>query len=65
MPGRKKVNSCLADRPKCSRGMLTVLYQDVQALLDQQLVIEYDKPARQWQDVVAISDLEELANTSL
>lgn len=45
--------------------MLTVLDQDIQALLNQQLVIEDDKTARQGEYVVAISDLEELADASL
>jgi hypothetical protein len=41
------------------------LDQNIQALLDQQLVIEDDKAARQWKYVVAVSDLEELADASL
>lgn len=45
--------------------MPTVLNQDIQALLDQQLVIEDDKTARQGEYVVAIPDLEELADASL
>lgn len=45
--------------------MLTILYQYIQTLLDQQLVVEYDKAARQRKNVVAVSDLEKLADASL
>jgi hypothetical protein len=41
------------------------LDKDVQALLDEEVVVEDDQAERQWQDVVAGSDLEEFADGPL
>lgn len=45
--------------------LLTILYQDVQALLDQQRGIKNDQAEAQWKNVVACSDLEEIADCAL
>jgi len=43
----------------------TVLDQDIQALLDEQVVVENDQAERKRKYVVASSDLKELADTPL
>lgn len=47
---------------KCHR---TILDQDVQALLDEEVDVEHDEPERERKHVVACPDLEELAHASL
>lgn len=44
---------------------LTILDQDIQALLDEEVVVEDNEPEREREDVVAGSDLEEFADASL
>jgi hypothetical protein len=41
------------------------LDKDVKALLDEQVVVEHNESEGQWQDVVAIADLEEFADALL
>jgi hypothetical protein len=43
----------------------TVLCQDVDALLDEQIGIEDDKAEGEWQDIVAGTNFEEIANRVL
>lgn len=43
----------------------TVLDQDVEALLDEQVVVENNEAEGQREDVVAAADLEKLANIPL
>lgn len=43
----------------------TVLYQDIQALLNEQVCIEDDQSERQRQNIVARSDLEKIADRFL
>jgi DNA integrity scanning protein DisA with diadenylate cyclase activity len=46
-------------------GELTILDQDIQALLDQQLVIKDYKAAGERENIVTRANLEKLANSSL
>jgi hypothetical protein len=42
-----------------------ILNEDVQTLLDGKRSIEYDETEAQWEDIVGISGLEEVANGTL
>lgn len=45
--------------------MATILYQDIQALLDQEIVVEDNEPKGEREDIVAAADLEKVADIPL
>lgn len=48
-----------------AEGGRTILNQDVEALLDEQVVVEHDEAEREREHIVAGPDFEELANPAL
>ena len=46
-------------------GRRTILDQDVEALLDEQVIVEHDETEREREHIVACPDFEEFANPPL
>ena len=62
--------SCIRSQPRRKAGSghewrRTILYQDVEALFDEEVVVEDDQSEGQREHIVAGSDFEEFANRSL
>jgi hypothetical protein len=54
-----------AARPREGQGQHTILNQNVEALLDEKVVIEHDETEGEREHIIAGPDLEELANPPL